>query len=27
VRALEDTVGLSLKNQVAPVYDPTGRLA
>jgi quercetin dioxygenase-like cupin family protein len=26
VRALEDTVGLSLKNQVAPNYEPTGRL-
>jgi quercetin dioxygenase-like cupin family protein len=27
VHALEDTVGLSLKNQVAPVYEATGRLA
>jgi quercetin dioxygenase-like cupin family protein len=26
VHALEDTVGLSLKNQVAPGYEPTGRL-
>jgi quercetin dioxygenase-like cupin family protein len=26
VHALEDTVGLSLKNQVAPIYAPTGRL-
>jgi quercetin dioxygenase-like cupin family protein len=26
VQALEDTVGLSLKNQVAPIYEPTGRL-
>lgn len=24
--ALEDTVGLSLKNQVAPIYEATGRL-
>jgi quercetin dioxygenase-like cupin family protein len=26
VQAVEDTVGLSLKNQVAPVYPETGRL-
>lgn len=26
VLALEDTVGLSFKNQVAPIYDATGRL-
>jgi unsaturated pyranuronate lyase len=26
VHALEDTVGLSLKNQVAPTYEPTGTL-
>jgi quercetin dioxygenase-like cupin family protein len=26
VQAVEDTVGLSLKNQVAPIYEPTGRL-
>jgi quercetin dioxygenase-like cupin family protein len=26
VQAVEDTVGLSLKNQVAPIYESTGRL-
>jgi quercetin dioxygenase-like cupin family protein len=26
VHAVEDTVGLSLKNQVAPIYASTGRL-
>jgi len=27
VMALEDVVGLSFKNQVAPIYEATGRLA
>lgn len=27
VMALEDTTGLSFKNQVAPIYEPTGSLA
>jgi quercetin dioxygenase-like cupin family protein len=26
VMALEDVVAISLKNQVAPIYEPTGRL-